>query len=363
MLFRWISCFVLFIIAASASFSGFYQKWHFQEAGPWINNSRASFEGMVDGTAGRPFVYRQLLPTIANYFDRVVPTSFKSFLYNRECNPTSSNNAICSSPTARTSNYFFRYLVIYIATFSSSLLAVFAMYFACRALDISQPASVFAAVIVILLIPYFEINSGYFYDYSELAFMALTVWVALKYDWYFVIPIVVLGVWNKESFIFFVPTLYPIFRRRHTRSHALVGTVVLGIICALIYGRIRAQFAGNSGSPLEFNLQHQLQFFLHPQRFLISTGEIYGVRVPNAFTVVPMALLIWTVWRAWHNLPQAIRRHAQVAALINIPLYLLFCFPGELRNLSMLYMTLLLVLATNLNDWIEKPNLIAVTHE
>lgn len=74
------------------------------------------------------------------------------------------------------------------------------------------------------------------------------------------------------------------------------------------------------------------------------------MRVPKAFTLVPMVLLLWTIWRGWRQLPAAIQRHGQVAAAINIPLYLLFCTPGELRDLSMLYVVLMLVLAANLSE-------------
>jgi hypothetical protein len=36
---------------------------------------------------------------------------------------------------------------------------------------------------------------------------------------------------------------------------------------------------------------------------------------------------------------------------LNFPLFLLFCAPGELRDLSMLYVTLLLLVAASLAEW------------
>jgi hypothetical protein len=59
------------------------------------------------------------------------------------------------------------------------------------------------------------------------------------------------------------------------------------------------------------------------------------------------------VWRGWSHLPQVVHRHAQIAAAINFPLYFLFCWPGEMRNLSMLYLVFLLALAANLNEWMN----------
>jgi hypothetical protein len=50
---------------------------------------------------------------------------------------------------------------------------------------------------------------------------------------------------------------------------------------------------------------------------------------------------------AGRHLPTTIQQHAQIAAAINIPLYLVLSYPGELRDLSLLYITLLLAIAAN----------------
>ena len=350
-----LCCFVLFFVAASASFGGFYEKSHFCEEGVSGQYYRASFESMVDGTAWRPYVYRQMLPSVANWLDRNVPLAIEGWLYARQGNGHTANSisAIADSSTARNRVYFFRYLVIYLATFLFALLGVFAMYLVCTALEMPPVAAVLAPIIVILLIPYIMSVGGYFYDYPELAFIALAVWIALKFDWWWVIPIAALGAWNKESFLFVIPTLYPIFRRRTSRSGALLGVGVLCLVTAAVYLPMRMHFAHNSGSNVEFRLADQLQFFLHPRRMLFATEETYGVRAMRVFTVVPMTLLVWTVWRSWRQLPLFIKRHGQFAAAINIPLYVLFCAPGELRDLSLLYIVFLVIMAVNLKGWIE----------
>src|ERR1017187_10131407 len=352
-LYHRVCCFVLFFVTASASFNGFYEKWQFGE--PLVPNDISKFgiDLMLDGTAYRPFVYRQLLPNAANWIEAIVPRRFEDWMYvHQGSGPNAYITAIADSPIARNKVYFFRYLVVYIATFLFALLAVYAMYLVCRALEIPPPAAVFAPVIIILLLPYIMSIGGYFYDYSELAFLALAVWIAIRFDWWWVIPVAVLGTWNKESFLMFVPTLYPFLRCRRSRPGALLCVAGLCLVCAAIYYSMRLQFVNNPGSTLEVHWSEQLQSFLHPGALLFSTEESYGVRGIRVLSVVPMALLIWTVRRGWPRLPRVIQRHGQIAAAINVPLYLLFCAPGELRNLSMLYIAFLVVLAVNLNDWI-----------
>ena len=50
-----------------------------------------------------------------------------------------------------------------------------------------------------------------------------------------------------------------------------------------------------------------------------------------------------------------IRRHARIAAAINIPLYFFFCNAGEIRDLSMLFMTLLLCFGLNFESRVLAP--------
>jgi hypothetical protein len=343
--------FVLFFIAASISFSGYYQKWHFAEADMPGDDSYASIEAMLDGTAHRPSVYRNLLPATANWLDRSAPQAFKVRL---EKWPASSDDlplyAISASPTARNPQYAFRYLAMYVGTFLFALLAVYAMYLACRALAVPSPAMSFAPVILILLMPYFMVGGGFFYDYPELAFFALAVWAALRLRWWWLLPIAALGTWNKETFVLFLITLYPLLRRNASALTAALRIVALYAVSLAILIPIRLRFAHNPGSDPGSWWQAQIHFFLNARNMLLATDETYGMRTLAAYTLLPMALLVWTVARGWKHLPPAMQQHARIAAAINLPLYLVFCNPGEMRNLSMLFVTLMLLLAANLQQ-------------
>ena len=68
-------------MAAAASFNGYFDKWHFREAGTSAYMAGASFDAIVDGTAVRPYIYRQLLPAVANWIDARVAEGAKDRLY------------------------------------------------------------------------------------------------------------------------------------------------------------------------------------------------------------------------------------------------------------------------------------------
>lgn len=346
-LYREVCCCVLFFVAASASFNGYYDKWHFREPGVYgganpIHGAmtKYSLADMLEGSAARPFVYRQLTPAIANWIDSAASKRTKDALWGLLARYQPA------SPMAVDPRYSFRYTVVYIVTFLFAWLAVAAMYLVCRALEMPPAARIFAPVIMILMIPYFLSVGGYFYDYPELAFLALAVWMGLKFDWWWMLPLVALATWNKESFLLVIPTLYPILRKRHSRISALVGTALLAVTCAAVYLAIRSHFSQNVGGAVLMQWPAQMEFLSQP-RFLIWTEQTYGITNFRAFSLVPLALIAWTVWRGWRLLPLEIRRHGQIAAAINIPLYFLFCFPGEMRDFSMLYVIFMLLLAVN----------------
>ena len=347
-----VCCFVLFFVAASASFSGYYQKWHFAEADMPGDDSWASIEQMLDGTAHRPSVYRQLLPAAANWLDRTLPPAAKApFQRWQSADDEKLIYAISTSPTANNPQYAFRYLLMYCETFLFAFLAVYAMYFACTAAGISYPGAMFAPVVLILLMPYIMTNGGFFYDYPELTFFGLAVWISLRHRWWWLLPIVALGSWNKETFLLFVITLYPLLRCNRSRLAATVQTGALCLVSLAVLLPIRLRVAGNPTGNAAAWLPDQLHFYLSARHMLFASEETYGLRLFSASTLIPMALIVWTVIRAWKYLPRPVQKHAQIAACINIPIYLVFCNPGELRNLSMLFIVFLLTLAINLNQW------------
>lgn len=356
-----VLCFVAFFFASAASFNGFYSECHFGEEGVPRAWYPAGFERMVNGTADRPYVYRQLLPTFANWVDDVAPRFVKTRVYGRMMARNQNweywSVVLASSPASVSQQYYFRYFFIYLATFLFALTGTYAMYLVCLAMEVPLPVAVLAPTVMILLLPYFMSFNGKIYDYPELAFFALAVWVTAKYKWYWAIPIAALGAWNKESFFFIIPTLYPFMRRRNSRTAALVGITFLLLICGLIYIFLRIRYQHNPGSTVLFKLVDHIRYFLQPRAILSGTQEVYGLRVPRVFSIFPIALLVWAIWRTWRQFPEAVREHAKIAALINIPLYFLFCVPGEIRDLSMLYIALLFVIALNLDEWFRNARL------
>jgi hypothetical protein len=210
--------------------------------------------------------------------------------------------------------------------------------------------SALAAIALILFMPYIFSVGGYIYDYPELAFMSIVVLMVLKVDWWWIIPVVALGTWNKESFLLFIPTLYPLLRLRNSRLSARIGICVLALTCAAVYFSSRVHFAHNPGGTVEIHFADQLRYLMHPaspDNLESLNLKTYGLQMFRGFSLFLLLVIVWVSAHGWRKLAPAFKHHAIIAAVINVPLFILFCAPGELRDLSMLYVSFLMLLAAN----------------
>lgn len=202
-------CLGLFFVAAAASFNGYFDKWHFREAGTTEYMENNGLADVANGTAERPVVYRQLLPISANWLDRQVSAQTRSRLLAKSYGPTFLAHYLSrtEAPLAHDPVFFIRYLIIYFLVFIFAWFSVCALYLIGCAAGYPPYASAFGSVVFILLMPYFLTVGGYYYDYPELFFMGLAVWASLRARAWWIIPIAALASLNKETFFAFVPTL------------------------------------------------------------------------------------------------------------------------------------------------------------
>ena len=339
---------VLLFFTAAASFNGFYTKVKLRD-GIKVNG----FESIIEGTANRPYIDRQLIPTIANWADRVAPQSLKSSLQSVAGDTVTGVYASLfpSSTVAQNPTYSFRYFVFYSEVFFFAELAIFLLYLLCRAYGYAPHVSLAASCLLVLLIPYTEIRGGGFYtDFSELAFLALGVLVAHRLHWLWLLPVALLASYNKETYLLILVMLWPILSERFGKVRAAIQvalTLALAIPLDLL---VRHHFRNNPGGTVEIHIADQLSFLIHPGNWLLKFGNAYGVFVPELLTVIPMALFILLVLHGWNRMPPSIRKHALVGLCMNIPLYLAFSNPGEMRDFSIMFVFLLFLFAANFEE-------------
>lgn len=324
----------VFWMVAAASFAGSAGKWGLRDV-----DERHGVYKMLDGTAHRPFVYRQLVPSIVNYADQIAPASIKeAFLNGNHPDQVFVRMAAVQDPA-----YHFRYLAVYYLSF----LALYASLFVLRQIVLDAGASRLAAVLVpasfALAFPYIQTIGGYFYDSVELLFLGLTFLAVSRGRIALFLLLVFPATLNKETFFFFIPALYPLLRQHYGVAKSCCVTGVGILLSGVVNVWVKSLYAGAPGTPAEIHLFENLRLYTQP--WLYRQFEMtYGLVGPSSIALPTLLIVLVIFLRAWPYCTQAVRRHIQIAACINLPLLVAFAAPGELRNLSLLFIGLVILM-------------------
>lgn len=354
-IYKRIVVLIYLVLVAAVSFCGFYSKDGFGDrinqgievVAPW----RIDF--MLDGTAIRPFVYRQMIPDIANWAGRHVPEEIQYKIFNTKGGSLGRNvMEFFESDVARNPKYSFRYLVVYYLVFLASCFAAIFMYALLRAWDVEMRTALLATTASMFLIPYSMTTTGYVYDYPEAFLLVFAAFVCSKYSGWYLLPVAILGSWNKESFFFYVITLVPLLRSRYSAKVTGAITASALVLSTVVNLLIRRRFSGNGGGTVQFTLWDQLHAFVMPKRTLFGVDQTFGVITPKPDNLLVVAFFIWLAWMAWRHLPQALRQHALFAIAIGVPLYLFFGSEGEVRGMGILLVTVLFVMAATVTKMV-----------
>ena len=342
--------FMCYIVAA-ASFGGFFEKWAFRDGMAY------SAIEMMEGESKRPFVYRQLFPATANLVNELVPQDInnkfaswlaadpmkRNFIYRYFSNAKDSTNP----------EYVLRYYVLFGMCFASYFFGVLALRAVCLEFYPDKVAATLAAFSLALIFPMLTTEGGYMYDMAELLFMALAVLLAAKGKIFWLALVVAFATFNKESFLLFIFALYPFIRARFSFRQTLgIGSLLLGISAAINVA-VKLYYADNPGGFVVNQLPDHIYWLLDPRSYFLFEVN-YGAVTTKGFNVIHLIIVAFIVRSAWRYLTPILRQHVLIAAAINIPFFIVFCYQGELRNLSMLFVGFTLMISIAISRYFQK---------
>jgi hypothetical protein len=336
---------MIYAVVAAAGFHGYYTKWRMSDLVP-----TQSLITMLDGTAARPFVYRQLLPQAATIIEQALPQSARVALENRLNNARGALRAPIGAEAAK-QGYAVRYRIVYYTTFLSLFLALFALRSVCLFIGVSQAAATAAPAVFALMIPILQTRGGYFYDLPELLAFALAARLALGGNIVALLLLAIPATANKEAFFFYCLALPPLLMTRLSLRNAVAAALAAAFVSGLTYLAIRLAYAENGGQNAILQLLENLLFYANPLN-LFLVDQTYGLPLFKGYGIVVFGWFAVLMAYGWRMVPACIHRHLQLAAVINVPLLLLFCAEGEVRNLSMLYVAIVSLMASALQRWL-----------
>jgi hypothetical protein len=324
-----------FWLAAVASMAGFMAKWGFHDGRPDFG-----FEAMLDRTAEKPYVYRQLLPVLSGLVARVTPPAVKERLVE-DLHP-GKFYARVETPTS--TEVGFRYVVVYYLTFAALLASLFCLRRAALDAGAARLPAIVAPILFALALPYVQTRGGFFYDSVELLCLAAAFLLARADRAWWIVLLALPATFNKESFFFFLPALYPLLREHASRGKAL-AVLGCGLLAAgAVNAATKMAFLDAPGGVAIWQLWDNVRQYLHPAQYF-RLENTYALVGPKGLSMLAIVIVALVVARGWPACPLPVRRHVLLAAAINVPLFLAFAAPGELRNLSFLFVAFAVLIA------------------
>ena len=149
---------------------------------------------------------------------------------------------------------------------------------------------------------------------------------------------------NKETYLFFLPTLSPVLRSRLGGQRSLLLLSVLMALSVATNLLVRNIFHESTGDAAEFHLLGNLLHYLQPWAYR-EIDSTYGVVGPGGASFLTLAIVAVICARGWNFCTIDINQHMPLACAVNFPLLLAFGATGELRNLSFLIIGLMILSA------------------
>lgn len=337
---RWIEKLMLLFLVitiSAASFEGFFSKWSFRD-----DAHSFGIERMLEGTADRPYVYRRLLPEAAKAIVSSMPTEAKDKLEKKLSTQRPAEDVYARSiPPA---SYRIEYYLLMAFCYLFLVASVYLYRSIFSEITKDSVAGTLTAFLFALIFPYLEALGGYYYDIPEIFFFGLAVRCAMNGR---IVPFLFLSIiatLNKEAFFFFLLTMFPFFRLRYGTKKAACVVAASIVLSGIFYAMLSGMYVQNPGERAQFHFIDHIVDFVHLNSYLV-TSTTYGLPLASGFFVTHVLYVIWIAWMGWQYLPDVWKTQTKLAALVNVPLYLLFANPGEVRNLSLLYVSFFVMLA------------------
>lgn len=337
----WVLLFLFYSLASSQAIQSFSYKWTTIAV-----HEKYSLQKVLDGESPKPYIYRALVPFVVNFVVDNAPGKYLEKMRDRSANTLRAN--IGDDARLMSQNAVASYGVIIVL----NCVFLVATLFALRAMGryvlssnqqkgpalLSDIAPVLFALMLSLS---YRVHNGFVYDHLEMLCLSLYVLFTMYGRRLSCILLLAIAILNKETAIFFpflgAAILLAASDMNFTKP--LVKKFVSELLVVLCgYLLIRYIFRNAPGGVVEFHALGNLHFWFSIAPWLsITTPHMHLIPLPKPTNIVVLLPIVFSIFFAWSRKPNIIRLPLIVSCMINIPLFLLFSYRDEFRNLSLVF--------------------------
>lgn len=292
----------------------------------------ALIEDLIYGRAARPYVKRQLIPTMVRGVIAVTPATVRLELRNLFAG--SSLIQRLQWPVDYAAEISVTLAIMY-GCLVGGLVAVrrFMMTF----LTITSSQAHFVTLAVACLLPLSLSGKMYFYDWGVLLLFttALILMFQRRWSWYY--PVFVLACFNKETSILLPVILAGWQGRQLFRGSMFIHVVIQTVIAVAIASIVAYLLRNTPGGDTEWHLERNLAFQLSPLAYFRLVLMAMGI-----------TLALWNIREA----PAFLQRGYGITLAVLLGTMLFIGYIDELRDMyEILGFTLVLTLHTLGKRW------------
>ncbi len=320
--FRYLIIFTLYLTATSITTHLYFDQQS-------TSLSRTT-EQLIFNESRRPFVYRVLSHWSLRKLSESTPETIKQRLQVNKKGEQRELEGIKHYQWKGAHPHIF--LLSYYWVFLFLLLSIFCWRFTLsKTLKMTPSGIDIAPAIAMLALPHLFMKSGFIYDTSELFFFSAGLLFFLRKNWLLYYIFFALAVTNKETGILMGAwILLPLANKQwryvatHSAAHLAIGLPILSAI--------RIHYAGSGGSPMEFHLWENVDFFLSKKPWL-QFGDAYAFHLPTArsFNIINLLLFGAPIITYWKHLNTEIKWIFTATLITLLPLYLVCGLKDEIR--------------------------------
>jgi hypothetical protein len=339
-LVRLVPLLLMYWLAATAAVHVFMQKQAFFE--DWHHQAYA-FERMLDGSAHRPFAYRVLTPWLVNRIDEAMPPVTR-MRYQPAARVVVDTYGHTQDATYWTPELERKFAITFVLMCVTAFGAICALRSLTALAFPGEPALRDAAPLFFgTLLPLSLMNGGFMYDFPELLLMFAAFAAAWAGRHLVLLVLLALAALNKETALLLVPMLSAVLFFRMPRVSWIALSAAMAAVAGGIVLAIRASTADLPGLTVYDHVAENFAFWLTPSSWF-ATMQVYLPLMPmprgmHLLLVVPLLVLLLEGWR--RRAPD-LKLLLGISAGINLPLFFLFAWRDETRNLSVMYPALYL---------------------
>jgi hypothetical protein len=294
---------LVYIFSFSFLIAWIYLIFFFQDPSSQCN-SRATFTGLIEGKAYRPYVFRRFLPDISKNLDLLTPNFIAKHLKKNLSNFI-GEKLIGKSGRDWILAYFYANIISLISLILSAIYIKKLGYF----LKIPEE---FVSLIFLFSLVIF-LNFRYIYDFVTLFLFIICIFNIIKNKNFFYLFFFTLSTYNKETSLFLI-LFYAFLNPFKTKS-----SKIMILLQFLIYFSIRFS--------IYINYRNNPGFTISPH-FDLAIGNILSpFKIESFFSYILIFILIFAKFK---EKPVWVKK-GLILFPIYLILYFLFGVPSEIR--------------------------------